>query len=68
MEKEVPFTMSEMKHYGVIQALLEKKMTAREAASALTVSHLHASALCQSEGGSQPVVGWLLACLPPPSG
>ncbi|MBW2148347.1 MAG: hypothetical protein JRG73_00590 [Deltaproteobacteria bacterium] len=34
MEKEVTFTMREMKRYRVIQALLEKKMTAGEAASA----------------------------------
>jgi len=34
MEKEVTFTMREMERYGVIQALLVKKMTAREAASA----------------------------------
>ncbi|MBW2146895.1 MAG: hypothetical protein JRI22_07730 [Deltaproteobacteria bacterium] len=41
MEKEVTFTMREMKRYGVIQVLLEKKMTAGEAASALNVSTRH---------------------------
>jgi len=38
MRNEVTFTMSEMKRYGVIQALLEKKMTITEAALALDLS------------------------------
>jgi len=38
MRNEVTFTMSEMRRYGAIQALLEKKMTMTEAASALELS------------------------------
>jgi len=41
MEREVTFTMGEMKRYGVIQALLEKKMTAGEVSLALNVSTRH---------------------------
>lgn len=38
MEREVSFTMKEMTRYGVIQAVLEKKMTTVEAAAALHLS------------------------------
>ena len=33
MEKEMAFTVSEMKRFGVIHALMEKKMTTAEAAT-----------------------------------
>jgi len=38
MKGEVTFTMREIKRYGVIQALLEKKMTNKQAAIALNLS------------------------------
>ena len=41
MRNEVTFTMSEMNRYGVIQALLEKKMSITEAVLALDLSTRH---------------------------
>ena len=38
MKGEVTFTMSEIKRYGVIKALLENKVTNKEAARALNLS------------------------------
>ena len=38
MEREVAFTMREMTRYGVMQAVLEKKMTTLEAAATLHLS------------------------------
>jgi transposase len=55
MRNEVTFTMKEMKRYGVIQALLEKKMSIAEAALALDLSTQQIKRIKKKviQGGSQ---------------